>query len=266
MRSTWRKARWPRASRTSTSSPSGTSLRTRREATTAAPAGRGDPPATGGARHRLDVLRVLTTSDLRVRYGRGGLRYLKWILDPLAALGVYLVLVSLVLTRGADAIGLSLACAIVPFTLLMASIVNALTAVQLRGSILLNGVEPTAAVLWLPVALAITVVLALALAYPSTLFGIWYPELQPFAVSFARAGFFLAAGLVALDEVTGEARDLLPYNPLTGLFESFRDALLYGRSPAAWELLVPLGAAAVVLAISVPVYMREQSRLAKLVG
>ncbi|HYU59165.1 MAG TPA: hypothetical protein VEK39_00255 [Solirubrobacterales bacterium] len=270
------------------------------EATTAAPAGRGDPPATGGARHRLDVLRVLTTSDLRVRYGRGGLRYLKWILDPLAALGVYLVLVSLVLTRGADAIGLSLACAIVPFTLLMASIVNALTAVQLRGSILLNmgfprmlipiasvltetiaftaslvllpvmmliyGVEPTAAVLWLPVALAITVVLALALAYPSTLFGIWYPELQPFAVSFARAGFFLAAGLVALDEVTGEARDLLPYNPLTGLFESFRDALLYGRSPAAWELLVPLGAAAVVLAISVPVYMREQSRLAKLVG
>ena len=77
-------------------------------------------------RHRLDVLRVLATSDLRVRYGRGRLRFLKWILDPLAALGVYLLLVAIVLSRGEDAIGLSLACAVIPFTLLMASVVNAL--------------------------------------------------------------------------------------------------------------------------------------------
>ena len=235
-----------------------------------------------------------------MRYGRGRLRFLKWILDPLAALGVYLLLVSIVLARGEDAVGLSLACAVIPFTLLMASVVNALTSVQLRGSILLNmgfprmlipiasvttetvafsaslvlipvmmlvyGIGPTAAILWLPVALALTVVLALALAYPSTLFGIWYPELQPFAVSFARAAFFIAAGLIALDEVTGTARDLLPFNPLTGLFEAYRDALLYGHAPAAWELLVPLAAALLVLAVSVPLYMREQSRIAKLLG
>ena len=251
-------------------------------------------------RHKLDVLRVLTTSDLRVRYGRGRLRFLKWILDPLAALGVYLLLVSLVLSRGEDAIGLSLACAVVPFTLLMASVVNALTAVQLRGAILLNmsfprmlvpvaavatetiaftaslallplmmiiyDVGPTASILWLPVGLAVTVALALALAYPSTLFGVWYPELQPFAVSFVRAAFFLAPGLIALDEVTGTARDLLPFNPLTGLFETFRDALLFGHAPAAWELLGPLAAAAAILAITVPLYIREQRRLAKLLG
>jgi lipopolysaccharide transport system permease protein len=248
-------------------------------------------------RHRLDVLRVLTTSDLRVRYGRGRLRFAKWILDPLAALGVYLLLVA-ILARGEDAVGLSLACAVVPFTLLMSTVINALTAVQLRGAIILNmgfprmlipiasvttesvaftaslvllpammivyGVEPTVAILWLPVALAITVVLALALAYPSTLFGIWYPELQPFAVSFTRAAFFLAAGLVTLADVTGTARDLLPFNPLTGLFETFRDALLYGHSPALWELGAPLAGAALILAVSVPLYAREQARIAKL--
>jgi ABC-type polysaccharide/polyol phosphate export permease len=251
-------------------------------------------------RHRLDVLRVLTISDLRVRYGRGGLRFLRWILDPLAALGVYLLLVSIVLSRTEEAIGLSLACAVVPFTLLMSSVVNALTSVQLRGSILLNmgfprmlipvasvstetvaftatlvllpimmavyGIAPTIAILWLPVALAVTVVLALSFAYPATLFGVWYPELQPFAISFARAAFFLAPGLVALDEITGSARDLLPFNPLTGLFESFRDALLYGQAPAAWQLLAPLGAAALILAATVPLYRREQARLAKLLG
>jgi len=252
----------------------------------------------GRLRRTLDVLTVLTTSDLRIRYGRGRLRYVKWVLEPFAALGVYLLLVAIVLSRGEEATGLSLACAIVPFQLLLAVMINALTSVQLRSSIIVNmafprylvpissvatesiafvaslsmlplmmavyGIGPTVAALWIVVALAVTIVLAFALAYPSALFGIWYPELQPFAVSFVRAAFFLAAGLVALDEVNGSARDVLPYNPLTGLFESFRDALLYGHAPAAWQLLVPLAAAALILAVSLPVYRREQSRLAKL--
>lgn len=260
----------------------------------------GTEAARARFRHGLDLLIVLAGSDLRMRYGRGSYRILRWLLDPFAALGVYLLLVALLLRRGTDATGLSLACAIVPFQLLVTSIVNALQSVATRGSILVNmsfprfliplssvatesvaftaslvllplmmivyAVGVTPAILWLPVALALTLVLAIALAYPSTLFGIWYPEMLPFAVSLVRAFFFLAPGLVALDQVTGTARDLLPYNPLTGLFECFRDALLYGRAPAAWELLSPLAAAALILAVAVPVYRREQRHLAKLLG
>lgn len=251
-------------------------------------------------RRTADVLRVLATSDLRVRYGRGRIRIAKWLLDPIAALGIYLLFIGLVLDRGTEATGLSLACAIVPFQLVMMSVINSLSAVEVRGSIILNmgfkrmlipvasvvtesvafaatlpllavmmavyGIAPTAAALWVIVAIAVTAVLAVAIAVPSTLFGIWYPELRPFAVSVARAAFFLAPGLVALDQITGTTRDVLPFNPLTGLFESFRDALLYGHAPAAWELLAPLGAAALVLALTLPVYRREQSRLAKLIG
>ena len=225
---------------------------------------------------------------------------MKWVLDPLAALGIYLLLVVLVLDEGTTATGLTLACAIVPFQLLLSSTVNAISAVQLRTPIILNmkfprmlipissvvtesvaflatllllplmmlayAVEPTVAVLWLPLALAATLALAVGLAYPSTLFGIWFPELGTFAVSFARAAFFLAPGLIALDQISGTTRDIMPFNPLTGLFESYRDALLYGQAPAAWQLLVPFGVGAIVLAVSLPVYRREQARLAKLVG
>jgi ABC-type polysaccharide/polyol phosphate export permease len=118
----------------------------------------------------------------------------------------------------------------------------------------------------LPVALALTVLLAASLAYPAALFGIWYPELIPFAVSLVRTLFFLAPGLVALSEITGVARDLLPINPLTGVFELYRDALLYGTSPPAWQVLYPLAAGAGALAIGVSLYRREQPWLAKLVG
>ena len=252
------------------------------------------------AQRTLDVLSVLARSDIEMRYGRGRVRILKWLLDPIAALGVYLVLIALVLDRGESATGLSLLCAILPFQLVMMSVINALQSVGLRGSILINmafprnliplasvttesvaltaslpliplmmvvyGVEPTAAILWLPVAFLVTIAVAVALAYPAALVGIWYPELMPFGVSVVRAMFFLAPGLVALDQIGGTMRDLLPLNPLTGLFESFRDALLFAQAPAAWQLLVPLAVAAAILAVSLPVYRSEQAQFAKLIG
>jgi lipopolysaccharide transport system permease protein len=235
-----------------------------------------------------------------VRYGRGGLRAVKWFLDPFAALGIYLVLIAVVLDRSGGAPGLVLVCAILPFQLVVMTVTNAMQSVLTRASIIVDmdfprmllpvsslvtegiaftaslvmlplmmavyGVAPTPAVLWLPVALGLTVAMALALAYPSALFGVWWPELLPFALSFLRAFFFLAPGLVALSEITGVARDWLPLNPLTGLFEFYRHAVLYGTGPPAWEILYPLGVAVLLLAVGRPIYRREAPYLVKLVG
>ena len=235
-----------------------------------------------------------------MRYGRGGLRAVKWFLDPFAALGIYLVLIAVVLDRSGGAPGLVLVCAILPFQLVVMTVTNAMQSVLTRASIIVDmdfprmllpvsslvtegiaftaslvmlplmmavyGVAPTPAVLWLPVALGLTVAMALALAYPSALFGVWWPELLPFALSFLRAFFFLAPGLVALSEITGVARDWLPLNPLTGLFEFYRHAVLYGTGPPAWEILYPLGVAVLLLAVGRPIYRREAPYLVKLVG
>lgn len=256
-------------------------------------------PRQSRASRLRDLLAALAVSDLRARYGRGRMRAVKWLVDPFAVVGVYLLLVALVLDRGGRAPGLSLACAVVPFQLIMMACVNGLRAVELRRSIILNmsfprllipvagtlteslafgaslvllalmmaiyGIAPTPAILWLPVALAVTVLLAVAVAYPAALIGLWYPEMHLFLVSLVRTLFFLAPGLVALDQIGGHTRDVLPINPLTGLFESYRDALLYGHSPAAWQLLVPIGVAVALLAVSVPVFRREQASFAKLV-
>jgi homopolymeric O-antigen transport system permease protein len=256
--------------------------------------------ARANARRALDVLTVLAISDLQIRYGRGGLRAVKWFLDPFAALGVYLVLITLVLNTGSGSPGLVLVCAIVPFQLVMVGTVNSLQSVARRASIIVNmsfprvlvplsavvtesvafsaslvmlplmmviyAVAPTPAALWLPVALALTVAITVSLSYPAALFGLWYPELIPFAVSLVRTFFFLAPGLVALSQITGVARDLLPLNPLTGLFELYRDALLYGQSPPAWQVLYPLAASLLLTALTLPIYRREQASLAKLIG
>jgi lipopolysaccharide transport system permease protein len=255
-------------------------------------------PERASEASRADILLALTISDLRARYGRGWARLLKWLLDPYLLVGVYLLLVVFLLDRGADAPGLSLACAIVPFQVVTATVINAMSSIASRGPIILNmsfrrellpvsstltecvafgaslsllalmmaiyGIAPTTAILWFPLAVAATLMVAVAFAYPAALFGLWFADLRPFAVSFMRILFFLAPGLIPLSEIPGKAGDLVRLNPLSGLFEAYRDALQFGQAPAFWELAIPIGFAIGALLIFVPIYRREQRSFAKL--
>ena len=250
-------------------------------------------------RHTVDLLISLTASDLRSRYGRGPFVVVRWLVEPFALTGVYLVLTAVVLKRPGQASGLSLACAVVPFQVIMLAVTNAMTAVNIRQPIITNmafrrslipissvltescafaasfglivlmmaiyGVAPTVSLLWLPLVVAVTLVFATALAYPASLFGLWFWELRPFGVSVVRIMFFIGPGLVPLSQTGEGTRDYLRLNPLTGLFESFRAIFFYGKNPAAWELLYPLAVALLLLALFVPLYRRDQREFAKVV-
>jgi lipopolysaccharide transport system permease protein len=246
-----------------------------------------------------DVLRALTEADLRFRYGRGPGRFLRWLLEPFALVGIYLLFVTFVLDRSGPAPGLSLACAIVPFQLVMATVANAMEAVDIRKPILLNmrferkliplsstltettafsasflivvvmmaayHVAPTPALLWLPLVVLINLYLAAAAAYAATLLGLWLHELKPFLLSFVRMLFFLGPGIVPLAAASANSQEILRFNPLTGLFEAYRDVFLNGVAPAPWELLYPFGIATAILFVFVPLYGSEQRQFAKVV-
>ena len=248
-------------------------------------------------RRSLDVLISLTLSDLKVRYGRGGWRLVKWIADPFALVGVYLILVTLVLDRPGEAPGLSLACAVIPFQLFATTVVNAMSAVAARRSIVLNmgfnrtllplsgaltetvafgasllllalmmviyGVAPTPSILWLPVVIAATLLLSVGVSYPAALLGIWMPDIGYLVTSFVRVLFFIAPGLVPLSQIHGTAHDVLLINPMTGLFESYRDVLLYGDTPGVFELLYPAALGLALLLAFVPLFRSEQREFAK---
>ena len=209
------------------------------------------------------------------------------------------MLVSVFLDRNNRAVGLSLACAVIPFQLLMMTVINGLDAVQTRGSIIANmrfprklipvsgaltelvgfiamlsifvlmmaiyAVEPTGAIAFLPLVLLTNFALAAAAAYPASLLGLSFLEFRAFAVSFMRTLFFVAPGLVALSEITGTAHDLVRLNPISGVIEAYRDVLLYGNTPELWEFAYPLAWAVVLAVIFVPVYGREQRDFAKVV-
>jgi ABC-type polysaccharide/polyol phosphate export permease len=265
-----------------------------------------DIPATAakqGLAERLrrssHLLMALARSDLHIRYGRGGAQIVHWFLDPFALVGVYLLL-RLILNKGGGAAGLSLACAVVPFQIVLSSCTGAMNAVSLREPILLNmrfdsllipassvltesvafatsftmfpigmiiyGVEPTIALLWLPVIVAATLVLAFGAAWPAALLGLWFPTLTTFATQAIRILFFASPGLVALTEMSDDVRRYIVLNPFTGLFEAYRHVFLYGNSPAFWQLTYPVGAGVLLALVFFPVYRREQRHFAKLVS
>jgi ABC-type polysaccharide/polyol phosphate export permease len=70
---------------------------------------------------------------------------------------------------------------------------------------------------------------------------------------------------VPLQETSEDVRGFLKLNPLTGLFEAYRSIFLYGTTPAAWQLLYPLIAAAFLLAIFLPLYKSEERHFAKVI-
>jgi lipopolysaccharide transport system permease protein len=246
-----------------------------------------------------DVVLALTESDLRHRYGRGPWLIPKWLIEPFAALGIYLLLVGFILDRSSDNLGLAIACAVVPFQLIVSTVANAMGAVATRRSVILNmgfprtliplastmvetvafstallilpvlmvayDVAPTTALLWVPIILAQTILVAAAFAFPFSLFGVWFPDLRSFGVSAVRTLFFVSSGLVPLTELSGTTHTLLVLNPLTGVFEAYRDVFAYGRAPLAWHVLYPIACALVLLAAFVPLYEREQRQFAKVV-
>lgn len=255
------------------------------------------PVTVRGLRESVDLLRALTEADLRFRYGRGPLRFLRWLLEPFALVGVYLVLLSFVLRRPGEAPGLSLAAAIIPFQLVMATVTNAMLALDVRRPILLNmsfrrelipissaltesmsfsasfllivvmmaayRIAPTPMLLWLPLVLVVTLFIAVSAAYAAALLGIWLRELRPFLLSFVRMLFFLGPGLVPLSQTSSGIRRLLELNPFTGLFELYRDIFLTGRMPAPWQFVYPIAIGSVVLAVFVPLFRAEQRQFAK---
>jgi lipopolysaccharide transport system permease protein len=261
--------------------------------------GHGLLPPASTVRQALDQVRLLTSSDLKIRYGRGGWQLIKWLIDPFALTGVYLLMVRFIFYRRTFAPGLNIACSIIPFQLVTMTVTNAMSAVQMRRAIIANmsfrkallpistaltegagfiasltllalmmavyGVAPTASIAWLPLVLAVTLVFGIAVAYPVTLIGIWAPDTRGLLLSAVRTAYYLAPGLVGLAAIHGRTNTLVRLNPLTGLFEALRHAVLYRSSPPAWELAYPLAAALLILLVFVPLYAREQRHFAKVI-
>jgi lipopolysaccharide transport system permease protein len=148
----------------------------------------------------------------------------------------------------------------VPLGPLLAGFVDfGLAFIVLIGMMFFYGVVPTAAIWTLPLFLILTFVTALGVSLWLAALNVTYRDVGYVIPFFTRTWFFLTPITYASSIVPAAFRTLYGLNPMVGVVEGFRWAMLGVGSPPS-TLLIASSAMAVVLLVSGAYYFRRMER------
>lgn len=256
------------------------------------------PERSSGVSRSLSVVAALTRAELRNSQDLRPLGLLKWMLEPVAAVVVYVILVAGVFRHAQPAYPLFVILALIPFRFFSSSINDGMSLLQTNARVigayaLPRGVLPlvpvfaqaasflisftlvmpfamyyktglTWALLWLPVVFVVLGVLTAGPTYLAAVYGLYLPDFRGVAQSFLRLSFLASTGLVALGRIPGDGLPrYFKANPLSGIFDALRAIVIRGRSPAAILLLYPLAVGVFLLVAGVVVYRWREAEIPK---
>jgi lipopolysaccharide transport system permease protein len=222
---------------------------------------------------RRMLVRVLAARELKSTYEMNIVGFAWWLLEPLSMTAVYYVLINILTQRGSsDPTALvTILVSLLSYKWLSQSLIGSMGVVRANSSLVTDVYFPRAllpvtqivvglahfgvglltvpifmffahvgfswSVIWLPVVMAVQFFFMLGLAYPLSVWGLTYRNLPGLMSNVLRLWFYLSPGLYTLADVPGgKARTLMQFNPLTGLFEGYRGALLTHHAPS-WTLI-----------------------------
>lgn len=130
---------------------------------------------------------------------------------------------------------------VLPVAAVLSSLVDGLVGgVVLALALPWLGGRLTPALLWVPLLLSLLVLTAIALALFLSAANLFFRDVKYIVQALLSVGLFFTPVLFSLGEMRGAAATLLPFNPLTGLLEGVRLAVLEGHNLAV-PLLVDAG-------------------------
>ncbi|MFY9585816.1 MAG: hypothetical protein WAT66_00015 [Actinomycetota bacterium] len=230
--------------------------------------------------HRRALVKVLAGRELKSSYEMNIVGFGWWLLEPLSMTAVYYVLINILTSRAANDPTklLSILLPLLAFKWLTQALVGSMGVVRANASLVTDvyfprallplteivtgmahfgvglcvvpffmlalGVGPSWTLLWLPIVIAVQFLFMLGLSYPLSVWGLNYRNLPGLMSNILRLWFYLSPGLYTLDAVPPGMRTLMLFNPLTGIFQGYRGAVLTRTSPD-WTLLYTAAVGAV---------------------
>lgn len=138
--------------------------------------------------------------------------------------------------------------------------------------LLIHGLWFTPKLAILPLVMAVQLLLSLGFAYPFAVWGLYYQNLQNFSGNLLRLWFYLSPSIWAVEDLRNRIEDperfemirtIIRLNPLTGLFEGYRSALL--GMPIRWaDLAITMAWAVAMLVLGSYYFTRRESQFGKL--
>jgi len=224
--------------------------------------------------NRRNLIRVLAGRQLKSDYEMNIVGFAWWLLEPLSLTAVYFVLIN-ILQRGGGSNQdptrlLSILIAMLSFKWFTSSLIGSMGVVRANASLvndvyiprallpitmLVIGlahfgvgllivpifmwvvhVGPSWALLWLPVVAAVQFIFMLGIAYIFAVWGLNYRNLPNLMSNILRLWFYLSPALYTLSTLPPRYRFIMQLNPLTGIFQGYRGAILTHTAPD-WTLV-----------------------------
>ena len=259
----------------------------------------GNPSADFGKRivYLRDLLRVLVARDMKLRYKRSTLGFAWSLLNPLAQMLVFTFVFSNVLPlnipnyssflfsgllvwnwfntslfQATDAIvgnrelirrpGFPIA--ILPVVTITSQMLHFILALPVLFIFLaLNGIYPQAAVVMLPVLIALQFVFTLSLAYLAATFHVSFRDTQYLLGIVLLLGFYVTPIFYDASVIPAQYLAIYSINPMYVFIQNFRMILLYGKFPYLIPLAVMGLISLILLFFSYRIFKSASTRFAE---
>ena len=243
--------------------------------------------------HFFDLLRVLVDRDMKLLYKRSALGIAWTLINPLLQLAVFSFVFRSVVpinvpkfssfafsglliwtwsqTALFQATGLitsnkalirqpNFPTAILPVVTTMTGLIHFLLALPVLIIFLaVDGVQPSAVLLVLPLLMVIQFVLTVGLAYPLAAVNVTFRDTQHTLGVLLQMLFYLTPIFYDLNSVPKEFQTFYQLNPMVPLLGAYRAILLKGTQPDWQALLMVSLAVAVILPIGLAIFRRQSN-------
>jgi lipopolysaccharide transport system permease protein len=258
---------------------------------------------------RRALIPVLAGRELKGQYEMNIVGFGWWLLEPLSMTAVYYFLINILQRGNGDPNRLlTILVATLSFKWLSQSLIGSMGVVRGNASLvndvylprallplsqltiglahfgvgllvvpvfmLVQHVGVTWYILWLPVVIAVQFIFMLGIAYIFAVWGLNYRNLPNTMTNLLRLWFYLSPALYPLSYLKGVQRTIMYFNPLTGLFQGYRGALLHAvRDPKThtlantgpdWTLIYTLICGIIVTVIGGWYFTRREAHFGKM--
>jgi len=133
------------------------------------------------------------------------------------------------------------------------------------GLMLVYGVWPTVHFLWAVPIVVIVLMLALGVCFFTSALEVWRRDIRSLVALVAQVWFYATPIVYPLSQVPEGWRWVSYVNPMTGIVEGFKSAVLYGRTPDLGLLAIAAGSAAVLLVLGHLFFRRAERFFADII-
>lgn len=246
---------------------------------------------------RRALVAAFLSVDLRLKYRRSSLGFLWSLLNPLLMLSVMALAFSFVFDRptGRGSLALHLFACLLPWQALAAAVEQggrslvrgealllqyplpklmlplrrtlfafveygfALVALSLVAGFV--GFRPSAALLWLPLAILLLFAFALGLAAICAVTTVYFRDAVHLVGVTMRAWFYLTPVIIPFDAIPPQVNAIAVWNPAYHLMRMFDDVLNLGVAPAPATVLIAAGCAVTSLLLGLAVTAKFEHKL-----